>query len=97
MREIRDACDRNMLRNHPDDARAADVFRDSQFFLRYRQATALQRATDAAKRTSDYFDRRLQGGMIGYLDVVDTEGRNSKPNAQSYRISALETSPPYNI
>jgi hypothetical protein len=27
--------ERNMLRNHPDDARAGDVFRDSQFFLRY--------------------------------------------------------------
>ena len=37
------------------------------------QEIALLRAKDAAKRTSDYFSQRLQGGMIGYLDVVDAE------------------------
>jgi outer membrane protein, multidrug efflux system len=37
------------------------------------QETALLRAKGAANRTSDYFNKRLQGGMIGYLDVVDAE------------------------
>lgn len=37
------------------------------------QGIALLRAKGAAKRTSDYFSQRLQGGMIGYLDVVDAE------------------------
>ncbi len=37
------------------------------------QAEALRRAEDAARRTAGYFDQRLQGGMIGYLDVVESQ------------------------
>lgn len=37
------------------------------------QANALQRAEDSARRTARYFDQRLHGGMIGYLEVVETQ------------------------
>jgi multidrug efflux system outer membrane protein len=37
------------------------------------QEKALRRAADSARRTAGYYDQRLQGGMIGYLDVVDAQ------------------------
>ncbi len=37
------------------------------------QADALRRAEDSARRTTGYFDQRLKGGMIGYLDVVEAQ------------------------
>lgn len=37
------------------------------------QAAALRRAEASAQQTAEYFDQRLQGGMIGYLDVVDAQ------------------------
>lgn len=37
------------------------------------QADALGRAEASARRTAGYFDQRLRGGMIGYLDVVDAQ------------------------
>jgi outer membrane protein, multidrug efflux system len=35
------------------------------------QADALRQVADSARRTAGYCDQRLQGGMIGNLDVVD--------------------------
>lgn len=37
------------------------------------QAATLRRAEDSARRTAGYFDQRLQGGMIAYLDVVEAQ------------------------
>lgn len=37
------------------------------------QASALRRAEDSARRTAGHFDQRLQGGVIGYLDVVEAQ------------------------
>lgn len=37
------------------------------------QAKALRRAEESARRTVGYFDQRLQGGMIPYLDVVEAQ------------------------
>lgn len=36
----------------------------------FRASHALRRAEDSARRTVGYFDQRLQGGMIAYLDVA---------------------------
>lgn len=35
------------------------------------QAEFLARALDSSRRTAGYYDQRLQGGMIAYLDVVE--------------------------
>ncbi len=37
------------------------------------QAEALRRAEASARRTAAHFDQRLQGGMIGYLEVVEAQ------------------------
>jgi multidrug efflux system outer membrane protein len=37
------------------------------------QAEALRRAEESARRTASYFDQRLRGGMIGYLDVLEAQ------------------------
>lgn len=37
------------------------------------QSAALQPAEEFAHRTASYFGQRLQGGMIGYLDVVEAQ------------------------
>ncbi|MEQ1737452.1 MAG: efflux transporter outer membrane subunit, partial [Rhodoglobus sp.] len=37
------------------------------------QAVALRRAEVSARHTAGHYDRRLQGGMISYLDVVETQ------------------------
>lgn len=37
------------------------------------QAETLRRAEESSRRTASYFERRLRGGMIGYLDVVEAQ------------------------
>jgi len=37
------------------------------------QSAAQERALAAARRTADYFDQRLRGGMIGSLEAVDAQ------------------------
>lgn len=37
------------------------------------QAEALRRAEESARRTAGHFDERLKGGMISYLDVVESQ------------------------
>lgn len=37
------------------------------------QRDVLKRAVDSARRTESFYERKLQGGLINYLDLVDAE------------------------